>query len=144
MFACSPGPLVPAVWVQRLTCKSARRAGSTSTAFAYSFLYRSSWNSILPCTFSGCSENQRMDCFLFVCKTSSRHPASVHVALTFDTSMLHDEMLSLCAFCIQCFVNIFVPIKCQRVTALKASMLVCSMLVAVLVRSGTRHAYYVP
>ena len=73
-----------------------------------------------PCAFGGCSENQRVDCFLFVCKTSSRYPASVHVALKFDTSMLHDEMLSLCAFCIQCFVNIFVPIKIQRVTGFQS------------------------
>ena len=73
-----------------------------------------------PCTFGGCSENQRVDCFLFVCKTSSRYPASVHVALKFDTSMLHDEMLSLCAFCIQCFVNIFVPIKIQRVSGFQS------------------------
>ena len=34
------------MWVQRLPCKSARRAGSTSTAFACSFLHRSPWHSI--------------------------------------------------------------------------------------------------
>ena len=120
MFACSPGPLVP----RRVGAAAALQISASCWIDIHCIRLLLSTSLLMelepPCTFGVCFENQRVNCFLFVCKISSRYPASVHVALKFDTSMLHDEMLSLCAFCIQCFVNIFVPIKIQRVTGFQS------------------------